>query len=146
MGVALILGLIGLAAANVWRYDHPRNTPTQTADRILPDAGGLAGIAGLPASTESLMGSPVHPISLIVLARDEAALSEAMRAAGWDASRLPSAGLVFDALYAALAGALGSAVTAGLSRCAPAAHARDARHAADARIGVGAPRALRPAA
>ena len=104
VGVALILGLIGLAAANVWRYDHPRNTPTQTADRILPDAGGLAGIAGLPASTESLMGSPVHLISLIVLARDEAALSEAMRAAGWDASRLPSAGLVFDALYAALAG------------------------------------------
>jgi hypothetical protein len=50
------------------------------------------------------MGTPVHPISLIIFARDDAALSDAMFASGWSASRLPTPGLVFDALFAAIEG------------------------------------------
>lgn len=103
-GLAVALGLVVLSAVNVWRYDHPRNAPVQVADQVLPDASALAGIDGLPASTESLMGTPVHQIALIVFARDEAALSDAMFASGWSASQLPTPGLVFDALFAAIEG------------------------------------------
>lgn len=102
-GLAAALGLAVLAAVSVWRYDHPRNTPVQTTDQVLGEAAALAEI-GLATQTESLMGSPMHPVSLVVFASDEAALSDAVAASGWDASRLPTPGLVFDALYAALEG------------------------------------------
>lgn len=104
LGLAVALGLIALAAVNVWRYDQPRNAPVQVADQVLPDTAALAGIDGLPARSESLMGSPAHPIALIVFAKDEAALSAAMLASGWSASRLPTPGLVFDAFAAAIEG------------------------------------------
>ena len=104
LGLAVAFGLIVLAAVNVWRYDQPRNAPVQVADQVLPDAAALAGIDGLPAWSESLMGSPAHPIALIVFAKDEAALSAAMLASGWSASRLPTPGLVFDAFAAAIEG------------------------------------------
>jgi membrane protein DedA with SNARE-associated domain/membrane-associated phospholipid phosphatase len=104
IGLALTLGLTVVAATNVVRYDRPRNAPVRVADQLVADVTALADVAGLAASTESLMGSPVHPISLIVLARDQATLSDAMLASGWTASRLPTPGLVFDALYAAIEG------------------------------------------
>ena len=102
-GLALALGLTVLAAANVWRYDHPRNMPVRVADQVLSNAAALAKV-GLPAQTESLIGSPLHPISLVVFASNKAALSDAIVATGWEASRMPTPGLVFDALYAALEG------------------------------------------
>ncbi|MDX2485351.1 MAG: phosphatase PAP2 family protein [Pseudodonghicola sp.] len=104
LGLSLVLGLTGLAAVNVWRFDDPRNAPVQTVDQILPDNDVLASIGGLPSLTESLMGSPLDSVSLVVLARDETALSDAMRASGWTASRLPSAGIVLDAVFAAIEG------------------------------------------
>ena len=104
LGLAVALGLIVLAAVNVWRYDQPRNAPVQVADQVLPDTAALAGIDDLPARSESLMGSSAHPIALIVFAKDEAALSDAMLASGWSASRLPTPGLLFDALAAAIEG------------------------------------------
>lgn len=102
-GLIVAAGLAAMAAANVWRYDHPRNALVQTADQVLSNAAALMQI-GLPTETESLMGSPVHPVSLVVFAKDEAALSDAVIAAGWAASRLPTPGLVFDALFSALQG------------------------------------------
>lgn len=101
LAVAFALSL--LAAANVWRYDHPRNVAVQIADQTLSDAAALARM-GLPAQTESLIGSPVQPVSLVVLAKDEVALSDAVLASGWIASPLPTPALVFDAFYAALKG------------------------------------------
>lgn len=102
-GLFLAVGLTVLAACNVWRYDHPRNAPVQVADQVVDETAAIAQL-GLPAQTESLMGSPLHPVSLVVFARDGAALSDAVVASGWDASRLPTPGLVFDALYAAIEG------------------------------------------
>ncbi|MCC0064936.1 MAG: VTT domain-containing protein [Defluviimonas sp.] len=102
-GLAVALGLAVLAATNVWRHDHPRNETFQVAYQILKDAAALDGSV-LPTPTESLMGSPVHPVSLVVFARDEAALADAILATGWAASRLPTPGLVFDALLSALQG------------------------------------------
>ncbi|MCB2093022.1 MAG: VTT domain-containing protein [Rhodobacteraceae bacterium] len=102
-GLALALGLSVLAATNVWRYDQPRNAPVQTIDLMLSDTTALAQI-DLPAQTESLMGSPMHPLSLVVLAKDGIALSDAVLASGWAASRLATPGLIFDALYAVLEG------------------------------------------
>lgn len=102
-GFVVALGLTVLAAANVWRYDHPRNVPAVVADQVLSDVAALAE-TGIPAQTESLMGSLVHPISLVVFVRNEATLSDAVLATGWSTSRLPTPGLVFDAFYAALEG------------------------------------------
>lgn len=101
--LSLAAGLAVLAASNVWRYDHPRNVPVQVADQVLSDAAALAQM-GLPAQTESLMGSPVHPVSLVVFARDEFALSDAVLASDWTAAQLPTPGLVFDAIFAAVGG------------------------------------------
>ena len=50
------------------------------------------------------MGSPVHPVSLVVFARDEIALSDAVLASDWTAAQLPTPGLVFDAIFAAVGG------------------------------------------
>lgn len=102
-GLVVAVGLIVMAAANAWRYDHPRNAPAQVADQELSDAAALTQIS-LPTLTESLMGSPAHPVSLVIFAKDEAALSDAVLATGWAASRLPTPGLVFDALFSALQG------------------------------------------
>jgi membrane protein DedA with SNARE-associated domain/membrane-associated phospholipid phosphatase len=102
-GLAAMAAMAAMAAANVWRYDHPRNPSVQTADQVLSEAAALTQI-NLPAHTESLMGSPVRPVSLVVFAKDEAALSDAVLATGWAASRLPMPGLVFDALFSALQG------------------------------------------
>ncbi|WP_284165674.1 bifunctional DedA family/phosphatase PAP2 family protein [Frigidibacter sp. SD6-1] len=101
--LAVAAGLAVLAASNVWRYDHPRNVPVQVADQVLSDAAALAQM-GLPAQSESLMGSPVHPVSLVVFARDEFALSDAVLASNWTAAQLPTPGLVFDAIFAAVGG------------------------------------------
>lgn len=101
--LAVAAGLAVLAASNVWRYDHPRNVPVQVADQVLSDAAALAQM-GLPAQSESLMGSPVHPVSLVVFARDEIALSDAVLASDWTAAQLPTPGLVFDAIFAAFGG------------------------------------------
>lgn len=101
--LAVAAGLAAVAASNVWRYDHPRNVPVQVADQVLSDAAALAQM-GLPAQTESLMGSPVHPVSLVVFARDEIALSDAVLASDWTAAQLPTPSLVFDAIFAAVGG------------------------------------------
>jgi membrane protein DedA with SNARE-associated domain/membrane-associated phospholipid phosphatase len=101
--LAVAAGLAILAASNVWRYDHPRNAPVQVADQVLTDAAALAQL-GLRAQTESLMGSAVHPVSLAVLARDEAVLSDAILASDWTVAQLPTPGLVFDAIFAAVGG------------------------------------------
>lgn len=101
--LSLAAGLAVLAASNVWRYDHPRNVPVQVTDQVLSDAAARAQL-GFPAQTESLMGSPVHPVSLVVFARDEIALSDAVLASDWTAAQLPTPGLVFDAIFAAVGG------------------------------------------
>ena len=104
VGVGVVLGLVAVAAMNVARYDHPRNAPIQTADKMLASMRDLAAIDGPPLMTESLMGTPVHPVSVVVFAKDRAALFNALSAAGWIPSKPTTPGLVFDALYAALAG------------------------------------------
>jgi membrane protein DedA with SNARE-associated domain/membrane-associated phospholipid phosphatase len=103
-GIGVVLGLVAVAVMNVVRYDHPRNAPIQVADRVLTQTQDLAAIGSLPLMTESLMGTPVHPVSLVVFAKDAAALSDAMIAAGWTGAKPPTPGLVFDALYAAIEG------------------------------------------
>lgn len=104
-GSAAMIVLIGAAATNVWRYDHPLNTPVQSsADRLLSDPRALANAADFPGTTESLLGSPVRSITLVVLARDQAALGHALGDAGWTASAPPGPGTILDALYAAIGG------------------------------------------
>ena len=112
-GLALAVVLVGVAGANVWRYDPPRNPPVQRPDRVLTGAGDLATLLALPAGTQSLLGAPLQGVSVIVLAPDGqavdgqapdgqaggGALEAALRAAGWETAPAPSVGSAFDAVY-----------------------------------------------
>lgn len=103
-GYAAIIALVGLGAANAWRYDDPRNPVVPTADILLANPQDLANAADFQPVTESLLGSPLRPVSLIVLAADDLRLADAMRAAGWAESPPPGPGLIVDALLSSIEG------------------------------------------
>ena len=71
---------------------------------MLESPQDLAQAPDFPVMTELLLGSPLRSITLIVLARDEAAVAAAMRAAGWTVSAPPGAGRIVDALWSAIEG------------------------------------------
>ncbi len=101
---AAIIALVGLGAANAWRHDDPRNPQVSTADILLANPQDLANAADFQVVTESLLGSPLRPVSLIVLAADDMRLIDAMRAANWTESRPPGPGLIVDAFFSAIEG------------------------------------------
>jgi membrane-associated phospholipid phosphatase len=103
-GYAAIVALVGLGVANVWRYDDPRNPPVSTTDILLANPQNLANAADFQVVTESLLGTPLRPVSLIVLTADDVRLADAMRAAGWSESRPPGPGLIVDALLSSIEG------------------------------------------
>ncbi|WP_116132025.1 bifunctional DedA family/phosphatase PAP2 family protein [Tropicimonas sp. IMCC34043] len=97
--------LLCLAVVSAWRYDHPLNlSVVASADWTLSDIGGLAVAEDFPAGTESLLGSELQPIGVIVLAKDTGTVTRALVDAGWTAAARPSPGMVFDAMFAALEG------------------------------------------
>lgn len=103
-GYAAMIALVGLAGLGLWRHEAARNTAVPVADVTVADPLALADVPGLPGLTESLMGTPVEPISLVVFARDAQVLSDAMQTAGWTKASPPSPGVIFDALSSAIVG------------------------------------------
>ena len=101
-GIVAMVLLVGAAGASVAVYAPPLTPPVQHSDRVLADPSALGTQADFPAVTQSLLGSPLHPINLILLARDTASVENAVQAAGWTASHPPSLGGILDALYAAM--------------------------------------------
>lgn len=58
-------------------------------------------VGRLPTRSESILGAPQEPISLIVLAKDEASFLEAIRKAGWQLADQPSLGTMSRAALSA---------------------------------------------
>ena len=104
-GLAASVALVGLAALNFWRYDPPRNLPPRMQEVRLTAPQDLTRLTGFPTMTDSLLGSPVRAVSLIVLAQDQAALDAAMRAAGWRAAGRPRPAAILGAVVESVDGA-----------------------------------------
>lgn len=102
-GTLAMITVAGVAAVGLWRHEPARNLPVNVTDVTISDPMVLAD-QGLSAMTESLMGTPVDVISLVVFARDGQSLPDAMRAAGWTDAPPPSPGSIFDALSSAIVG------------------------------------------
>ena len=95
--------LIGLAGWQVASYEKARNVAeTVVADQTVTDIAQLFASGDAPNETESVFGSPLEPINVIVLARDEAALRDAMTQAGWIEALRPTLGTLTSAGLAAL--------------------------------------------
>ena len=101
VAIAVVVGLTILAASNIWQYDHPRNVPIQVIDQVIADPSKL-GQMGLVSQTESLLGTQLHPISIVIFAKDETVITDAIVATGWSVSRHPLRRLIIDAVLAAL--------------------------------------------
>lgn len=95
--------LIGFAGWQVATYDKARNVVVaQVADQTVPDIARLFAAGTAPNETESAFGNPLEPINVIVLARDEAAVQDAMTTAGWTEARKPTIPALTSAALAAL--------------------------------------------
>lgn len=102
-GIVAMVLLVGAAGASVAVYAPPLTPPVQQSDRVLANPSALSTEADFPAVTQSLLGSSLHPVNLIILAPDTASLENAVLAAGWTASHPPTLGSILGALYAAMA-------------------------------------------
>lgn len=95
--------LIGLAGWQVASYEKARNVAdTVVADQTVTDIAQLFASGAAPNETESVFGSPLEPINIIVLARGEAQAKEAMVKAGWTEALKPTLSALTSAGVAAL--------------------------------------------
>ncbi|GIX15282.1 MAG: hypothetical protein KatS3mg118_3241 [Paracoccaceae bacterium] len=103
LGLAALLALF--AGWQVATYDKARNVEVaRPADETVTDISGLFASGKAPDTTESIIGTPLGPVNIIVLARDEAALAAAMAKAGWKAAERPTLGTLARAGWALVAG------------------------------------------
>lgn len=100
--IATVL-LFGFAGWQVASYDKARNVAdTIVADQTVTDIAELFASGAAPNETESVFGNALEPINVIVLARDEAAVKDAMAKAGWTEARKPTISALTTAGVAAL--------------------------------------------
>lgn len=103
MGVlASSVVLAGYSAWTVLDYEKARNIPVAAATGT-QIAGVTAMLAdpGFAATTESVMGTPLEPVNVIVLARDAGHLTRAMIGAGWQPAQNPGFSALARAAWAA---------------------------------------------
>lgn len=102
-GQMAMIAIAGFATVGLWRHEPARNAPAHIADVTVSGPLALSG-PDLPVMTESLIGTPVDAISLVVFTWDERTLSNDMEAAGWTPAPPPSPGRILDAISAAIIG------------------------------------------
>jgi hypothetical protein len=102
-GQMAMIAIAGFATVGLWRHEPARNAPAHIADVTVSGPLALSG-PDLPVMTESLIGTPVDAISLVVFTRDERTLSNDMEASGWTPAPPPSPGRILDAISAAIIG------------------------------------------
>ena len=94
--------LVGFAGWTVASYERALNIQVTTApDVTVADISAALANPAMVTTTESVMGTPLEPINLIVLAPDAATLAKPMRAAGWRQARAPGIGPLALAAWAA---------------------------------------------
>lgn len=97
------VSLIGFTGWQVASYDKARNVAdTVVADQTVTDIARLFASGAAPNETESVFGNPLEPINVIVLARNEAAVKDAMAKAGWTEALKPTLSALASAGIAAL--------------------------------------------
>ena len=83
--------LVSFAGWNVATYAKALNIPLETAQvRPVSDLAAMLADPGMATTTESVMGTPLEPVNVLIIARDEARLAAAMQAAGWLPAQPPS--------------------------------------------------------
>jgi membrane protein DedA with SNARE-associated domain/membrane-associated phospholipid phosphatase len=82
---------VGFAGWTVATYEKALNIPVAAApDRPVADVAALLADPQMASTTESVMGTPLEPVNVILLATDEATIRAAMQAAGWQTAQPPS--------------------------------------------------------
>ncbi len=91
VAVGAVTALLAIA---IWQdvvYDKEREVDVkQSGDIVITSVVSLFGPAGLQPHTESVTGTPLEPINLIVLAKDEQDFASVMNDAGWISAGPPS--------------------------------------------------------
>ncbi len=101
LGLAVLL--CGFAGWQVATYDKARNVViAQDADEIVTDIPGLFATGTVPGATESIVGTPLEPVNVLILARDAAAVDRAMSQAGWKPAERPTPAGLARAAWALL--------------------------------------------
>lgn len=99
-GLAALLCIFA-AGWTTARYDKALAVPPVAAGPLrLASAEALFSVAGRPAVSESLLGNPLEPINVLILARDRQTLIRAMVHAGWTQAQTPSPLALVRALWA----------------------------------------------
>lgn len=94
--------LVGYSAWAVIDYEKARNIAVATTpDTQLADVGAMLADPGFAPTTESVMGTPLEPVNMILLARDADSLAAAMQAAGWKPALQPGFAPLARAAWAA---------------------------------------------
>ncbi|MDP3958988.1 MAG: LssY C-terminal domain-containing protein [Pseudorhodobacter sp.] len=102
---AAAFALIALAAmAAIWQvavYDKARNIARDpVGDVTITVMDNVFGSGRLPVETESIAGTALEPINMIVLTQDEMAFSAAMALAGWKRAQDPGVASLLRAAFA----------------------------------------------
>lgn len=101
MALPVALLLAGAVWVTVF-YDKAQTLPwTGPADVTLAAAPAVVEARGFPAQAESVLGTPLEPINLILVARDEQAVSAAMQGLGWALAESPGLQAVTRAAWSA---------------------------------------------
>jgi len=103
---AAMAGMLACAALAVWfavdNYQQTRNIPAVPAMVELNEPLKSAFATGrLPTYSESIVGLSQEPISLIILARDDASFTDAFSKAGWRQADRPGIATISRAAFAA---------------------------------------------
>ena len=98
----LAIGLLGVGAIDA-TYQKPLNTTPVTVRReVAPDISALFATGRIPATSESVTGTPLEPVSLVIIAKDRQSFVDAMRHAGWIRAQKPGLNSLARAGWAAL--------------------------------------------
>lgn len=94
--------LVAYSAWTVVDYEKARNiTRAATPEVQLTDIAAMLTDSGFAPTTESVMGTPLEPVNVILLARDAAGLTDALKGAGWQLAQKPGFGPLARAAWAA---------------------------------------------
>lgn len=99
---ALALGLTLYAGSIVLFYDKVQNIPwTGPEDVTLASPLQIVAAADFEPRAQSVIGTPLEPVNLVIAARDAAHLAEAMTRAGWSPAVRPGWGDLSRAVFSA---------------------------------------------
>lgn len=99
--IAVLAGALLAAVVIVKDYQQTLNIPTVPGIEQLNEPVATAFATGrLPSQSENILGQPQEPISLIILAKDDAAFLEAFSRAGWYLADRPGIDTLSRAAFA----------------------------------------------